>query len=108
MRRLGSSYGMPARWILRKPPSSPIRAHPLRARLGDDAPVAGGVAARARVGRRRRADGLVELALRRDEPLAARAVRVVVVGDTRPAARGLGLGGRELGEHALVVRREDL
>src|SRR3954463_508161 len=106
MRPTGSSYGTPARSIFRKPPSSPIRAHLLRARLGEDPPVAGGVAARARVGRRPdrlpRPDRLVELALRRDEPLAARAVRMVVARG-RGLARVLRLGRRELGEHALVV-----
>src|SRR3954469_14338297 len=102
-RCVGSSYGTPARSIFRKPPSSPIRVH--LPGLGGDAPVAGGVA--ARTGVRRRDDRLVELALRRDEPLAAGRVRMVVVRHERLAGV-LGLGLRELGEHALVVGREDL
>src|SRR4051794_29264224 len=105
MRSFGSSYVTPARSILRKPPSSPIRAHLLGAGLGEDPPVARGIAARARVGRR--GDRLVELALRRDEALPARAVRMVVAG-RRGLAGGGRLGLRQLCEHALVVGREDL
>src|SRR5919206_5089453 len=89
MRSAGSSYGMPARSIFRNPPSSPIGAH-----------LAGGLDGRLVVGRRDR----VVLALGRHEALAARAVRVIVV--RRKGALLLGAG--QLGQHALVVGREDL
>src|SRR3954447_485360 len=102
-RSTGSSYGMPERSILRKPPSSPIAAH-LRAGLRHDAPVARRVHAGARV--RGRDERLVELALGRDEALAARALGMVVVRPQRPPLERL--GGGDLGEHALVVGREDL
>src|SRR4051812_33559664 len=105
MRCVASSYGTPERSTFKKPPSSPIRAHLLRAGLGEDPPVAGGVPAGARVGRR--GDRLVKLALGRDEALPARAVRMVVASG-RGLAGGDRLGLRELGEDALVVGREDL
>src|ERR1700709_1703177 len=103
IRWAGSSYTTPERWIFRKPPSSPIGAH--LAGLGGDPPVAGGVAARAGV--RGRDEVRVGLALGRDEASATGALRVVVVRGGRLAG-ALGLGRRELGEHALVVGREDL
>src|SRR4051794_20671456 len=78
----GSLYATPERSIFRKPPSSPIAAR-LRAGLRRDAPVARRFAARAAVGRGD--ERLVDLALRRDEALAARALRVVVVGPQRLA-----------------------
>src|SRR3954471_2218328 len=111
MRAAGSSYGTPARSILRNPPSSPIRAHLLRA-LAEDPPVVRRVAGCARVGRRRcrrrRRDRLRELAPPPGEALAAGAVRVVVAGDGGAVAGALRLGRRKLGKHALVVDREDL
>src|SRR5919202_6540377 len=102
-RSTGSAYLTPERSILRKPPSSPIGTR-LRAALRDDARLAAGVAARAAVGGRD--ERLVDLALGRDEALAARALRMVVVRPQRLAV--LRLGGGELREHALVVGREDL
>src|SRR3954452_12890004 len=104
MRCVGSSYLTPERSILRKPPSSPIAARLRALLLRDDARLAPRVAARAAVGGRD--ERVVDLALRGDEPPAARALRVVVVGLQRLALELL--GGGELGEHALVVGREDL
>src|SRR5690348_8936873 len=89
MRRAGSSYLIPERSILRKPPSSPIGA-PLAIAVADDARLAAGVAARAAVGGRD--ERLVDLALRRDEALAARALRMVVVRLQRLALGLLGGG----------------
>src|SRR3954463_137184 len=104
MRSVGSSYLIPERSILRKPPSSPIAARLRALLLRHDPRLARRVAARAAV--RGRHERLVDLALRRDEPLAARALRVVVVGLQRLALELL--GGGELGEDALVVGRDDL
>src|SRR3954469_3708635 len=104
MRCVGSSYLTPERSILRKPPSSPIGARLRALLLRHDARLARRVAARAAVGGRD--ERLGGLALRRGAALAPPALGVVVVGPQRLALELL--GGGELGEHALVVGREDL